>query len=67
MAIERALADLFGELDERPADTDGEKERELKAILRDVRFLRFAPQLGEYSEKVAEVAGRAAAAVRRWA
>jgi len=67
MAIERALAGLFGELDERPADTDGERERELKAILRDVRFLRFAPQLGDYSEKVSEVAGRAAAAVRRWA
>ncbi len=67
MAIERALAELFGELDERPADTDGERERELKEILRDVRFLRFAPQLGDYSEKVAEVAERASAAVRRWA
>jgi hypothetical protein len=67
MAIERALTDLFGELDERPSDTDGERERELKGILRDVRFLRFAPQLGDYSEKVSEVAGRAAAAVRRWA
>jgi hypothetical protein len=67
MAIERALAGLFGELDERPADTDGERERELKGILRDLRFLRFAPQLGDYSEKVAEVAARATAAVRRWA
>lgn len=66
MAIERALSDLFGELDERPADTDGERECELKGILRDVRFLRFAPQLGDYSEKVSEVAERAAAAVRRW-
>ena len=67
MAIERALGDVFGEIDDRPADTDGDRERELKAILRDVRFLRFAPQLGDYSEKVAEVAGRALAAVRRWA
>lgn len=67
MAIERALSDLFGELDERPSDSDGEREHELKAILRDVRFLRFAPQLGDYSEKVSEVAARASAAVRRWA
>lgn len=67
LAIERALCDLFGELDERSGDGDSEQERELKEILREVRFIRFAPQLGDYSEKLDEVAARAAAAVRRFA
>jgi hypothetical protein len=32
-----------------------------------VRFIRYAPQLGDYGDKIREVAARAAEAVRRWA
>jgi hypothetical protein len=32
-----------------------------------VRFVRYAPQLGDYSDKVKDLALRAAEAVRRWA
>lgn len=67
IAVEQALADLFGELEERPAEGDSERDRELKEILREARFVRYAPQLGDYSDKLREVAERAAAAVRRWA
>lgn len=65
--VEQVLVDLFGELDERPAESDSERDRELKEILRDARFVRYAPQLGDYSDKLRQVAERAAAAVRRWA
>ncbi|HPC82904.1 MAG TPA: BatD family protein [Thermoanaerobaculaceae bacterium] len=65
--VEQVLVDLFGELAERPAEDDSERDRELKGILRDARFVRYAPQLGDYSDKLREVAERAAAAVRRWA
>lgn len=65
--VEQVLVDLFGELEERPAEGDSERDHELKAVLRDARFVRYAPQLGDYSDKLREVAERAAAAVRRWA
>jgi hypothetical protein len=39
----------------------------LRQILDEVQFLRYAPQLGDYSEKIREVAQRAAEAVKRWA
>lgn len=65
--VEQCIADLFGPLDERLAEGDSEREIELKSILRDARFIRYAPQLGDYSEKLGEVVARAAAAIRRWA
>ncbi|MCU0292126.1 MAG: BatD family protein [Thermoanaerobaculaceae bacterium] len=65
--VEQCLLELFGPLDERPADGDGEREQELKAILQDARFVRYAPQLGDYSDKLREVVDRAAGAIRRWA
>ena len=37
------------------------------ALLDDARFVRYAPQLGDYREKVEDLAARAAQAVRRWA
>ncbi len=61
-AIEKALTDVFGPLD-GPLDGDG--ERAARAVLDEVRFLRYAPQLGDYSEKIREVAGRAAEVLRR--
>jgi hypothetical protein len=39
----------------------------VRALLDDARFVRYAPQLGEYKDKVEDLAARAAAAVRRWA
>jgi len=65
--VEQVVADLFGELEERPEESDSERDRELKEILRDARFVRYAPQLGDYSDKLHEVAERATAAVKRWA
>ena len=66
LLIERTLVDVFGEAADRAEDGD-EKERTVREILHDVRFVRYAPQLGDYSEKIREVAARAAEAVRRWA
>jgi len=66
LLIERTLVEVFGDIDERASD-GGDKERMVREILREVRFVRYAPQLGDYSEKLREVAGRAADAVRKWA
>ena len=64
--IERTLHGLFGAIqdDTTPA---GPREAAILDVLREVQFLRYAPQLGDYSEKIAEVAGRAADVVRKWA
>jgi hypothetical protein len=48
----------------RPA---GPREEAIETVLREVQFIRFAPQLGDYSEKIGEVARHAADVVRRWA
>jgi hypothetical protein len=66
LLIERTLVDVFGEAADR-AEDGNEQERTVREILHDVRFVRYAPQLGDYSEKIREVAARAADAVRRWA
>lgn len=65
-AIEKALHDVFGPLEEagEPAD---ERERAARELLQEVRFIRYAPQLGDYGDKIREVAARAAEVVRRWA
>jgi hypothetical protein len=62
--VEKALDEAFGTL----ADADdSERARAVRALLDDVRFVRYAPQLGDYSDKLRELAARAAEAVRRWA
>jgi BatD DUF11 like domain len=65
-ALERALHDVFGPLENGGPAPPGERERAARAVLDDVRFLRYAPQLGDYSDKIREVASRAADLVRRW-
>ena len=65
-ALERALHDVFGPL-ENGGPAPAERERAARAVLDDVHFLRYAPQLGDYSEKIREVSARAADVVRRWA
>ncbi len=62
--VEKALDEAFGGI----ADADeSERARAVRALLDDVRFVRYAPQLGDYSDKVRDLAARAAEAVRRWA
>ncbi len=62
--IEKALTDIFGAVE---GAAPGERERAAQAVVDEVRFLRYAPQLGDYSEKIRQVAVRAAEVVRRWA
>lgn len=60
--IEKALTDVFGEVDAgAPADA---REREARALLEEVQFIRYAPQLGDYTDKIRDVAARAAALVK---
>jgi hypothetical protein len=62
--VEKALDEAVGGI----ADSDdSERARAIRALLDDARFVRYAPQLGDYSEKVKDLAARAAEAVRRWA
>jgi BatD DUF11 like domain len=61
--IEKALHDVFGELD----GDDSERARAVGRLRDDVHFVRYAPQLGDYSEKLRELAARAADVVNRWA
>ena len=61
--IERTLHEIFGSLD----GDESERAREVRRVLEEVQLLRYAPQLGDYSEKLHELAGKARDAVRRWA
>jgi hypothetical protein len=64
--IEKALVEVFGDIDERPQTELDERESLLRALMEEVRFIRYAPQLGDYSEKIREVKERAIEAVKRW-
>ncbi len=66
-ALEKALHDVFGPLQNGGASGDGERERAARQVLGEVQFLRYAPQLGDYSDKIREVAARTADVIRRWA
>jgi oxygen tolerance protein BatD len=61
--IEKTLHDLFGS----PDDDPGERSHAVRALLEEVHRVRYAPQLGDYSEKLGELAQRARDLVRRWA
>ena len=67
LLIEKALADVFGPLESAGAVTGNAREQAALEVLNEVRFLRYAPQLGDYSDKIREVAERAAEVVRRGA
>jgi len=62
--VEKALDEAFGAI---PDADESERARAVRALLDDARFVRYAPQLGDYSDKVKDLAARAAEAVRRWA
>ena len=65
--IERTLHGVFGPVEENGAPPASERERAIRDVLQQVQFIRYAPQLGDYSEKISAVAARAADLVRRWA
>jgi len=62
--VEKGLHEAFGTLEETD---DSERARAVRALLDDVRFVRYAPQLGDYSQAIGDLAVRAAETVRRWA
>jgi hypothetical protein len=62
--VEQALDQAFGTI---PDGDDSERARVVRGLLDDVRFVRYAPQLGDYSDKLRDLAARAAEAVKRWA
>jgi hypothetical protein len=64
--IERALVEAFGPLDGKDTEST-EGVEAARSLLEEVHFVRYAPQLGDYSEKLRELAARAAATVKRWA
>ena len=61
--IEKTLHGVFGTLD----GDSSERARAVRDLIDDVHAVRYAPQLGDYSEKVSELARRASEVVRRWA
>jgi hypothetical protein len=65
--IERTLHAVFGPIEDGGTPAAGEREKAVRDVLKEVQFIRYAPQLGDYSEKIREVAGHAADVVRRWA
>lgn len=64
--IERALYEAFAA---RNGDEAGDEERArvVARLVEEVQQVRYAPQLGDYSEKVKDLAQRAKEAVERWA
>jgi hypothetical protein len=65
--IERTLHGVFGPVDENGAGPVSDRERAIREVLQQVQFIRYAPQLGDYSEQIGSVAARAAEVVRKWA
>jgi hypothetical protein len=62
--VERALLEAFGEIG---GDDPTERARAVRDLLSEVHFVRYAPQLGDYSESLRDLVSRAAATVKRWA
>ena len=62
--IEKAHVEAFGEIAEQD---EGERARAVRAIREELHFVRYAPQLGDYSDKIRALATRGAEAVKRWA
>jgi hypothetical protein len=62
-AIEKALHDVFGGFESGPGAGGGGLEAQ--ALLERVQFIRYAPQLGDYSDELRELAAKARALVKR--
>jgi hypothetical protein len=65
--IEKTLHDVFGPVEDGRGPAASERDKDLRQVLDAVHFVRYAPQLGDYSEQVRALAARAAEVVRRWA
>jgi len=65
--VEKAIHEAFGPIDEDGVPAEDGRERAARQILQEVHFIRYAPQLGDYSEKIRDLAARAREVVRRWA
>jgi hypothetical protein len=63
--MERVLIGQCGDPAEPSAALGDAARREAQALLDQIRFVRYAPQLGEYGEKIRELAARTDALVRR--
>lgn len=62
--VERALVEAFGELDD---GDETARTRAVRTLLDEVHFVRYAPQLGHYDDKIRDLVDRAAETVRKWA
>ncbi len=62
--LDKGLHEAFGDI---AADDESERASAVRALLSEVHFVRYAPQLGDYTETLGALAGRAAEAVKRWA
>ncbi len=62
--IEKALREAFGEIEPQ---VDDERARAVREVLEEVHFVRYAPQLGDYSDQIQALAARSVELVRRWA
>ena len=60
--IERTVHRVFGPLD----GDDSERARTVRELLQHVHEVRYAPQFGDYSERLGELAARAGEVIRRW-
>jgi hypothetical protein len=54
---------VFGSVD----GDESERGRAVRQLLDEVHLVRYAPQLGDYSEQLRELVARAGEVVRRWA
>jgi len=63
IVIEKTLFAVFGSLD----GDESERGRAVRTLLDDLHAVRYAPQLGDYSERLRALAVRAGDVVRRWA
>ena len=61
--IEKTIHSVFGSLDGQ----EDERARAVRDLLDEVHSVRYAPQLGDYSERLRELAAHAVEVVRRWA
>jgi len=61
--IEKTIHRVFGAMD----GDESERAHAVRALLADVQAVRYAPQLGDYSERLRELAARAGEVVRKWA
>jgi BatD DUF11 like domain len=62
--VERALVEAFGELDD---GDDTARTQAVRSLLDEVHFVRYAPQLGHYDDKIKDLVSRASETVRKWA